>query len=90
MRDQFPKQGESLVLIKQAKTDMKDLKVSKRIIENGEVQEKAFAESMSWYLENFTPLETIYEIMGSGWDDDEKLLFFREITFNSTIKFKNK
>lgn len=65
-------------------------KVSKRIIENGEVQQKAFVESMSWYLENLTPLETIHEIMGSGFDDDEKLLFFREITFNPTIKFKNK
>ena len=69
---------------------MENPKLVQKIVQNGEVQEKAFVESMSWYLENLTPLETIHEIMCSGYDDDEKLLFFREITFNPTIKFKNK
>tara|TARA_R110002126_G_scaffold280211_1_gene427495 strand:+ start:110 stop:319 length:210 start_codon:yes stop_codon:yes gene_type:complete len=62
----------------------------KRIIENGEVNDGVFTEQMSWYLENLTPLETIHEIMNSGYSDEEILLFFKEITFNRTIKFKNK
>jgi len=69
---------------------MENLTIVKKIIENGEVNESAFSEQMIWYLENLTPLETIHEIMCSGFSDEEILLFFKEITFNNTIKFKNK
>jgi len=55
-----------------------------------EAKDKIFEENMLWYLENLTPLETIEEIMGAWDDDNMKLRFFKEIAFNSSIKFKNK
>ena len=55
-----------------------------------EKRDKIFAESMKYYMENLTPLETIEEIMGAGWTDDEKLIFFKQIASNRSIKFKNK
>ena len=72
---------------------MKNLTVEQRITacrKAKEAKDKVFTEKMIWCLENLTPLETIHEIMGCGFTDDVKLSFFKEITFNRTIKFKNK